>query len=155
MLNIQKSYNNLFSQLWVAYSDRLKKACLSMKYDIGFRYKNDDNFEKGAKKFVGEYKDIDAKGLVDMAREDRNIWQNLLAKIRNDFLEHKKIDFSQIQTYYQADNALTIFNNCSGSIVDTLVILLRSKLAPGIDVYEIPRDQRDPIIPKKFGFRFT
>jgi hypothetical protein len=86
-------------------------------------------------------------------RNDRREWQNDLALFRNEHLEHQRpVDRELLARFYRSDSAETAFENVWQAIEDITVQLLVPYLPPGIALVEIPDDERDPIVPRRFGF---
>ena len=159
IINLNKHYFNLFNHLWVAYKDRMPKVTELLGFDIGFLFQNEKNFNEGVEKFLsskGDLPGIDVN-FTDMLGDERRTWQNILGEIRNNYLEHKKVEDKEVQKHFNLETAEAVFNNCWQAIEDILVILLRTGLPlyAGIDIVEIPLEKRDPSIPKRFQFIST
>lgn len=159
VINLQKSYTNLFNHLWVAYKDRMLKVAALLGFNIGFSFQKKKDFLTEAKKFLSEKSGIPGidSHFIDMLVNERQSWQSILAEIRNNYLEHKKLDPKVVEKHFNITTAETIFSNCWQAIEDITVILLRTGLPlhTGIDIAEIPEKDRDPNIPKRFQFVVT
>ncbi|MFA5871418.1 MAG: hypothetical protein WC858_01735 [Parcubacteria group bacterium] len=153
LVDLDKAYNALYERLWVAYKDRMQKVAALMGFNLGFLFQNDQLFEQGINNFVEKHNKIPSDFLA-IIRTNRNIWQNALAKFRNDFLEHNKLNKNDVDHFFKLGAAETIFNNCWRLVEYILVSLMIEKLHPGIGIAEIPDDKRDPSRPTKFQLYF-
>jgi len=159
VINLQKHYINLFNHLWVAYKDRMPKVVGLIGFDIGFLFQNEKDFEEGTGGFLKKNEilsGIDYQ-FINMLRDERKTWQNILAKIRNDYLEHKKLNQKEVERHFNLETAEIIFNNCWQAVEEIMVVFLRTGLPlyAGIDIAEIPLEKRDLKNPKRFQFVST
>lgn len=147
------AYSSFYVHLWRAYKDRFQKGLPpALGYDIGFLWRSDVRFDAGAARFQAEHREVGAQ-LIEMLRDDRRAWQQKLALFRNEHLEHKqqlKPEF--VVTFYTLAGAELAFENVWQTIEDISVILLIPHLAHGIELAEIPDSERDPAVPRRFGF---
>lgn len=150
---IGAAYSSFYVHLWRAYKDRFQKSVPpALGYDIGFLWGSDNTFEEGAAAFLTAHPEVDA-GLLELLRNDRREWQNDLAIFRNEHLEHQRpVDPALLATFYRPDSAETSFENVWQAIEDITVQMLRPHLAAGVELVEIPEDERDPVVPRRFGF---
>ncbi len=150
---LRAAYSSFYVHLWRACKDRFQKSVPpALGYDIGFLWGNDRTFEAGAAKFLAAHPEVDA-GLVEMLRNDRREWQNDLALFRNEHLEHQRpVDPALLATFYRPDSAETAFENVWQAIEDITAQLLSAHLPLGVELVEIPENERDPIVPRRFGF---
>jgi hypothetical protein len=150
---ITAAYSGFYVHLWRAYKDRFQNSVPPvLGYDIGFLWGSDKTFESGATAFAAAHPEVDA-GLLEMMRTDRRKWQNDLALFRNEHLEHQRpVDRELLARFYRSDSAETAFENVWHAIEDITVQLLVPYLPPGIALVEIPEDERDPVVPRRFGF---
>ncbi len=132
----------------------MQKATDLLGFNLGFLFQKDGNFKKGCKKFLKKHSRID-EGFIRMLENERDVWQNKVMTIRNQYIEHQKLDLKQVEKYFTLENAELTFNNCWQAIEDILVILMRTGLPTGIDIAVIPEEKRDRNCPKKYSFRFT
>jgi hypothetical protein len=124
----------------------------ALGYDIGFLWGNEATFETGATAFAAAHPEVDP-GLIEMMRNDRREWQNDLALFRNEHLEHQRpVDHELLVRFYRPDSAATAFDNVWQAIEDITVQLLVPCLPVGVELVEIPDDERDPVVPRRFGF---
>ena len=151
---ITAAYSGFYVHLWRAYKDRFQKSVPpALGYDIGFLWGNEATFETGATAFAAAHPEVDP-GLVAMMRKDRRDWQNDLALFRNEHLEHQRpVDRALLEKFYRLDSAETSFENVWQAIEDITVQLLIPYVPAGVELVEIPEDQRDPVVPQRFGFR--
>jgi len=151
---LQAAYSSFYVHLWRAYKDRFQKSVPpALGYDVGFLWANDKTFEAGAATFLAAHPAV-GTGLVEMLGNDRREWQNDLATFRNEHLEHQQpVDPALLATFYRLDSAETAFENVWQAIEDITAQLLSAHFPPGIELVEIPENERDPIVPRRFGFR--
>lgn len=159
ILNLEKGYSNLYDHLWVGYKDRMPKAVALLGFEIGFLFKSEKDFEKGMSRFLQENSGIiglDSR-FAEMLRDERATWQNMLGSIRNDYIQHKKIDSKDVRVLFNPEAAERVFNNCWQAIEDILIVFLRTGLPhhAGVDIAEIPVEKRNPEFPKRFQFVST
>lgn len=158
IINLDKNYTNLFDHLWVAYKDRMPKVAELMGFNIGFLFQNEKNFEEGSRKFLLEKNGVAGidSYFIDLLRNHRDAWQNVLGTIRNDYLQHKKINQKEIEKYFTLEMAEIFFDNCWQAMEDILVILLRTgmPLYAGMDIAEVSK-KRDPKAVQRFIFVST
>jgi hypothetical protein len=147
------AYSAFYVHLWRAYKDRFQKEVpAALGYDIGFLWRSDNEFEAGVEQFLRNHPEVDTQ-LIDMMRDDRRIWQNKLALFRNEHLEHKReLDTAFVGTFYTLAGAELAFENVWRAIEDISVMLLVPHLAPGITLVEIAEAERDPAMPRRYGF---
>jgi hypothetical protein len=151
-LPLGKAYANLYGHLWQARKDRWQKVAAVLGYNVGFIFQADAEFELGALAFSKSHPNVDA-AFVDMARQDRATWQNALATIRNEHLEHRaQVDPRLIQAFFRPDSARTTFDNVWQAIEEATMLLLESLLPGGVEIVEIREADRDPSCPKRYGF---
>lgn len=75
------------------------------------------------------------------------------AVIRNDHLEHRKpLPENFVGAFYTLEQAELIFANAWQAMEGISAVLLQTMLPAGVFLREIPEDERDPTIPKRFGF---
>lgn len=150
---ITAAYSGFYVHLWRAYKDRFQRSVPpALGYDIGFLWGNEATFETGATAFAAAHPEVDA-GLIEMMRNDRREWQNDLALFRNEHLEHQRpVDRELLVRFYRPDSAATAFDNVWQAIEDITVQLLVPCLPAGVELVEIPDDERDPVVPRRFGF---
>jgi len=154
--NLNKSYYNLYDHLWDAYKDRMQVVANLLGFNMGFLFQNNKEFKKGCEIFLKKHTGIDNE-FINMLENERDTWQKIVMKIRNDYLKHKKPDSKQLEKYFTFENAELTFNNSWQAIEDILVVLMRTglQLDAGIDIAEIPEEKRDPNCPKRFRFCAT
>ena len=147
----QKDYIDLHNHLWVAYKDRMQIVFKNSQFNIGFLFQKDDQFEQGLEKLKLNFPSL-TENFFNFITENRNTWQKDIAMIRNDFSQHKKIDPEIAKKYFTPENADTIFNNIwiavERIILNFLVLEFPSN---GLKIVEIPKQERDPKMPKKYG----
>jgi hypothetical protein len=151
-LDVARSYASLYGYLWQAYKDRFQAAMKALGLDIGFLFQKEATFEKHAAELVATRPELG--DLIDLMRRDRRDFKNELAVYRNDYLEHrvKEPDPKLIAKFHRLDSAENTFENVWQAIEDYVALYVIANLPAGIQVIEIPEEQRDPSRPTRFGF---
>jgi hypothetical protein len=105
-----------------------------------------------AQEFLSQHPGVE-EAFIEMLVDGRTSWQDKFAVIRNDHLEHRKpLPEKFVAAFYTLEQAELIFANAWQAIEDIAAVLLKTLLPPGVFLREIPEDERDPAIPKRFGF---
>ena len=156
IITINKSYYNLYNNLWVAYKDGMQRVVKLLGFDVGFLFQKENQFKQGCENFLKQHPNVN-QAFTKMLADVRKSWQNILSTIRNYYLEHKILDIKKVERFFTIENAELLFCNCWQAIEMILVILLRTgmPLDKGIDIAEIPEKERDPDCPKRFRFVMT
>jgi len=150
-LDISRSYASLYGYLWTAYKDRFQAAMKALGLDIGFLYQKDAAFEKRAAELVADRPEL--SDLVDLMRRDRQEFQKALAWYRNTHLEHRTGDPDpRVASFHRLDSAETMFENVWQAMEDYVAMYVVANLPPALQLEEIPENERDPIVPKRFRF---
>ncbi|MDD2758322.1 MAG: hypothetical protein PHD72_03040 [Patescibacteria group bacterium] len=152
IVTMRKQYMDLYNHLSAAYKDRMQMIFKNNDFDIDFLFKNEQNFELGMKKFKLSTPSLPKKFYSDISNF-RNTWQrNLIANIRNDFLQHRK-DREIEDEFFTREKAIQMFDDVWKAIeyivYHFLIIKFPIKI---ISIIEIPEDQRDPQMPKRYCF---
>jgi hypothetical protein len=150
VIEVTKTYETLYGHLWRAFRDRFPPAMKALGLDLGFTYKNDKQFEKGAAGLLARRPEL--SDLVDLMRRDRADFQNRLAEYRNRYLEHRKrrVDPNLLADFHHPGSAKNTFENVWQAIEDHVVLYVIANLPPGFHVVEIPEEERDPTRPTRF-----
>lgn len=150
---LNRNYYDLYNRLWAAYKDRMQKVVRLLGFDLGFLFQKENQFSRGCKNFLKKHPNINP-AFTKMLRDERKSWQNILSTIRNNYLEHKGLETKRVERFFTIDNAEILFQNCWQAIEDIIVVLLRTgmPLHIGIDIAEIPEEERAPSCPKRFRF---
>lgn len=154
LVNQKKAYQDLYGYCWKSYKDRMPKILETLGIDIGFLFKKEEKFNIGAEEFKKKYPKIGDE-FIRMVKADRITWQNTVAKVRNNYIEHKEDDASsdkKMNYYFNPNTAKLVFDNCWQAIEDIVVICLTTKLVPGVQIGLIPATEFDNRCPKKFSF---
>jgi len=145
LMNRKQAYEDFFRTLWHAYKDLFQSAIRGMGFDIGFLFRPDNEFEKEAKKsFDPEF--------VSFFRQQRADWQNDLKRVRNDYLEHRKLDWKDVKRFYRVEAAEKFFEGVWTTAEEIFIGLIESRFPPMCGIREIPVEKRDPNYPLRFGF---
>ena len=150
-LNRRQNYEDFTISLWRAYKDLMPRAVKLMGFDIGFLFQNDTIFEKGLTAFVSA-RPKDLTPFRPYLRAQRDKWQNELARFRN-FLEHKSdANPSAFKSRYEPSHAEELFDAAWQAIAEVLAALISMHFPPGVTLVEIPPEQRNAALPRRFGF---
>jgi hypothetical protein len=149
-----KYCDDMYKSLWTAYKDRMKSTARLMGYDLGFLFQKDLAFEDGCKEFPKAHPEVSHELIIRM-KGNRTTWQPDLARFRNEYLEHQKVKREDVAVFYSLEHAELTFRNVWITIEELLVILLATKLSPKMCLREIPEAERNPQVPKRFGFAWT
>ena len=126
-------------------------AMKALGLDIGFLYQKDAAFENRAAELVADRPEL--SDLVDLMRRDRQEFQKALAWYRNTHLEHRTGDpDSRVASFHRLDSAETMFENVWQAMEDYVAMYVVANLPPALQLEEIPEDERNPIVPKRFRF---
>jgi len=148
-LDRQKDYYDLHNHLWAAYKDRMPLVFKNSKFDVGFIFQKDANFETGLKKLKKDFP-ILTDDFCRTVAEDRNTWQKDMAMIRNDYIQHKKIESEVAEIFFTLENSEIIFQNIWLAIEQIILNFLVLEFPSSLKIIEIPKSQRDPTMPKKY-----
>jgi hypothetical protein len=147
-----KNYDDLYRYLVRALKDRTQAAAKAIGYDIGFLFQQDKTFEKGCQEFGQKYPELPTSG--DWLKNVR-VSTEKLAAIRNNFLEHQSHPRTEFMDYYKPDVAQVLFDSAWQEAEGMLAIFISKHFHPGVTLRIIPEKERDPDLPKKFGFAWT
>jgi len=142
----QAEYVAFYNSIWWAYKDRFQLFMKELGFDIGFIFQDDKNFEKGAKKFVEDHPN--ASEFIEVARNDRKIWQNQLAIHRNAL--HSGDRRNEKHDLDNPADARMIFDNVWQAIEEDFAYLGEKIMDEAWTLVEVPEEQRDETIPVRF-----
>jgi hypothetical protein len=151
LLTKTKQFDDMCKSLWSAYKDRMQSVTRLMGYDIGFLFQKDSVFEEGCKEFVKVHPEV-SEELIARMKGNRATWQPELARFRNDYLEHQKIQREDVAAFYSLPRAEETFRNVWITVEEILVLLMAAGLHPMTCLREIPENERNPSNPLRFGF---
>jgi hypothetical protein len=149
---IEGAFSSFYVHLWRAYKDRFQRFVRTLGFDIGFLWMKAKDFNAIAPKFLAKHPELD-ETFLKMLADERRSWQDPFAVIRNDHLEHRKpLPPEFVAAFYTLEQAELVFSNVWEAMEDIAVVLLQTMIAAPFVVREIPANERDPSIPKRFGF---
>lgn len=149
---LDAAFSAFYVHLWRAYKDRFQKLVRTLGFDVGFLWMKAKDFNEIAPKFLAKHPNVD-EAFVELLVDERTSWQDKFAVIRNDHLEHRKpLPEKFVAAFYTLEQAELLFANAWQAMEDIAAVLLQTLLPPGISLREIPENERDPTIPKRFGF---
>jgi hypothetical protein len=146
LMNRKQAYEDFFRTLWHAYKDLFQSAVRGIGFDIGFLFKSDGEFEKGLQN------SNTGSDFADYLRQQRADWQNDLKRVRNDYLEHRKLDWEDVKSFYCVEVAEKFFTGVSITAEEVLIGLIHNRLPPICGIVEIPESERDSNYPLRFQF---
>lgn len=151
VLNRMQLYEDFSRVLWHGYKDLMPRATILTGFDMGFLFRNDADFEKGAIDFNKQHPSLIMQ-LCDHLRNQRTNWQNGLSKFRNHFLEHRKEEQNKFGKYYQPGEAEVLFDSAWRTMSDVLAVCIESHFPASFSIEEIPMAERIPIMQRRFRF---
>jgi hypothetical protein len=153
-LKKEQVYADFMRTLWHGYRDLLPKAADEMGFDITFIFRKASEFEKGLTAFLNHHPAINefVKLFPDYLRQQRATGQNDLARVRNDYLEHRKLEWEDVRHAYCVAKSEMFFERAWTTASDILVVLIVSKFPPRFGIAEIPVAERNPKWPDQFKF---
>jgi hypothetical protein len=152
-LNKEKDYIDLHNYLWAAYKDRMQIVFKGTSFDVGFLFDKPDRFQPGMDKLKLAFPSL-SDDFFNQITSDRNTWQEDIKTIRNDYIQHKKIDPEIASKYFTPQNAEVIFNNIWLAIENLILNFLVQEFPQTFGITDIPESQRDPSMPKRYVIDF-
>lgn len=149
LLDRSRAYNSLYSSLWAAYKDRWRTAMRTINFDMGFLFVNESNFEARFKSFAESHSSLDVGSLKEMALADQTTWQKKFVDYRNHEIEHRTGE-QDVAFFENLHSAEASFYNTWRTIEDWTIRALQEFVKPPLHIYEVPKADRDPAIPKKY-----
>jgi hypothetical protein len=153
-LEMVKVYRELYSHLWVAYKDRFQKLMKDLHYDVSFVFHNDNGFAQKAAEFMKNYPDVDPE-LIDRLQEDKAGWHKALRTFRDDGEHNTDGPTFEGHPMQSLRNAEVIFSNTWHAMEDIFVCCMQDDFGKQLTVFEIPKEDRDPSMPKKYKLGLT
>ena len=147
----RQAYENFMGTLWQGYKNFLPKATREMGFDTGFIFQSDSKFEAGIGRFVTTHPAV-PKDFGRFLQQQRARWQGELSHVRNNYVDHRNVEWDDVKKLYCIDQAERFFDSAWTAAEDILGCLICSRLPPQIGVREIPVAQRNPSFPDRFGF---
>jgi hypothetical protein len=152
---LDAAFSSFYVHLWRAYKDRFQKFVRTLGFDLGFLWMKAKDFNAIAPKFLAKHPDVDA-AFIEMLINERMSWQDKFSVIRNEHLEHRKaLPANFVAAFYTLEQAELLFANAWQAMEDIAAVLLAMLLPQGVVLREVPEAERDPAIPKRFGFAMT
>lgn len=109
-------------------------------------------FEKGCQEFGKKYPELPTFG--DWVKSVRVSTEKLIA-IRNNFLEHQNYPRGEFMDYYKPGVAQALFDCVWQEAEGMLAVFISKHFPREVKLRIIPENERDPALPKKFGFAWT
>jgi len=148
-----KNYDDLYRYLVRAFKDRTQAAAEAIGYDIGFLFQKDPAFEKGCQELGQKYPEL-PPGFGNWFKHVRVSTQKLLT-IRNFYLEHQSYPRREFMDYYKPEVAQVLFDCTWQKAEGMLALFISKRFPPDVKLRIIPENERDPNLPKKFGFAWA
>lgn len=139
----QAEYVAFYNSVWWAYKDRFQLFMKELGFDIGFIFQDEKNYEKGSTKFVKDHPD--AAEFIDVARNDRKSWQNVLATHRNTL--HSGDRRNQKHDLDNPSDARMIFDNIWQAIEENFLYLGEKVMDDSWTIVRVPEEHRDKNVP--------
>lgn len=153
-LETAKAYRDLYGHLWVAYKSRFQELMKLLGYDIGFIFDKDAKFDQLAVAFMAAHPGA-TPHLIERIKEDKNTWQKALYTYRNDGEHNIKEPTFNGHPMHSLENAEVIFSNTWHAIEDVFVHCMEEEFGKQLTIFEIPKEDRDQGIPKKYKVGLT
>lgn len=153
-LETAKAYRDLYGHLWVAYKSRFQELMKLLGYDIGFIFDKDTKFAQLSTAFLAAHPGVDPH-LTERIKEDKSSWQKALYTYRNDGEHNVKEPTFNEHPMHSLENAEAIFSNTWHAIEDIFVCSMQEEFGKQLTIFEIPEEDRDPAIPKKYKVGVT
>lgn len=147
-----KNYDDLYRYLVRALKDRTQAAAKAIGYDVGFLFQQDKAFDKGCLEFGQNHPELPTFG--EWLKHVRVLTEKLAA-IRNNFLEHQNYPRTEFMDYYKPEVAQVLFDSAWQEAEGMLAIFISKHFPPSVILRIIPENERDPDLPKKFGFAWA
>lgn len=151
LVNKFQQYEDFARKLWKAYKDLTQRAASAMGFDIGFLFQKETKFEEGLKVFRAAFPAA-PPSLEGYFREVRDLWQNDLARFRNEFLEHQKGSRQEHLKFYDPNYVNSLFDAVPRIIGDVLVLLMNLRMPPRCHIVEHDDKIDGPGWPNRFRF---
>ncbi len=150
VIETNEAFEALYGHLWRAHHDRFPSAMRVLGLDIDFLYGNDKKFERGARRLLAQRPELG--DLVELMRRDRAEFESRFAAYRNKYLEHRKgrANLQLRDEFHRLESAELMFENVWQAMEDYVVLCAKVHMPPGIQVIEIPENERDPARPMRF-----
>lgn len=148
VLNRRQQFEDFTSALWRAYKTLTPKAAKLLEFDIGFLFQDSSKFESGAAAFSAAHPD--RATVTEYLRIQRANWQDALGRFRNEFIEHRGAEREEFAKFYELQTAESLFSAVWRTIADLLPAFIDANLIGIAGIEEIPLDERDPKIPRRF-----
>jgi hypothetical protein len=150
-MNRRQAYEHFMGTLWQGYKNFLPKATREMGFDIGFLFQEAAKFEKGITRFRATHPTV-PKDFDGFLRLQKDGWQKTLSDVRNNYREHRKLDWDDVKEFYCVEQAEKFFESAWTAAEDILACLIYNKFPPQFGIREIPLADRNPKYPDRFEF---
>jgi|GEM_PF-3431672 len=149
LMDLRKEYFSFYDRLWAAYKDRMQRIIIALGYDLGFVFADDNKFKARSGKFTSSYPKM-PKEFIEQIEKNRIAWQSAVVRFRNEYAQHQTVFEKDVQELLSLRSAEICFQNCWTLIEFILVHLMCLNLYGWVGVAEIPKEERDFSVPKKF-----
>lgn len=150
-MNRRQAYEHFMGTLWQGYKNFLPKATVAMGFDTGFLFQKAAKFEKGITKFRANHPEVPID-FDRFLRLQKDGWQDTLSNVRNNYREHRKLEWDDVKDYYCVEQAEKFFESAWTTAEAIISCLLCTKLPSQFGIVEIPASKRDPNFPDRFQF---
>jgi hypothetical protein len=160
-IHVENAYETFYGHLWRAHKTSFQSAMKILGLDIGFLFKKDANFEKGAADLLDQRPEL--ADLVELMRADRATYQSELGNYCDE-VEHGGGTTMEVRArFHRLDSAETSFQNVRQAMQKYVTLFVDAALPPGLCIIEIPEAHRciieipeahrDPAAPVRFQVR--
>jgi hypothetical protein len=150
-MNRRQAYEHFMGTLWQGYKNFLPKATQEMGFKTGFMFQDDSKFEKGVTTFRANHPTV-PEDFNRFLRIQRTGWQGRLSNIRNNYVEHRNLEWDDVKEFYCVEQAEKFFDSAWTTAEDILACLIYNRFPPQFGLREIPVAERNPSFPDKFEF---
>jgi hypothetical protein len=145
-MNRRQAYAHFMGTLWQGYKNFLLKATGAMGFDIGFLFQEAAKFEKGITRFRANHPMV-PNDFDRFLRLQKDGWQKSLSDVRNNYIEHRHLEWDDVKGYYCVEQAEQFFESAWTAAEDILGCLIYSRFPQQFGVREIPVGQTQPQLP--------
>lgn len=147
-------FYNFITKLHTAVKD-IQNVTIILWYDLWFFYKKDIEFTKGVELFFKEHPY--SSNLLEMLKSDR-IWYSKLAQIRN-LYNHHGYKLGGVEHNFEKYiitlppeiwDIWVLWENSRKFIEDLIITLFSFQIEYPLEIFKIPKEERDPKNPIKY-----
>ncbi|MEJ0073058.1 MAG: hypothetical protein WDN27_03185 [Candidatus Saccharibacteria bacterium] len=149
-IEVSKAYRDLYGHLWAAYKGRFQDFMKLLEYNIHFIFDKDSKFDSLAANFTVAHPNVNGE-LIERVRSDRATWHEALHTYRDDGEHNVKKPLFTGHPMHSLHTAEVIFSNTWHAIEDVFIHCMEEELGEQLTIFEIPKERRDTMVPKKYA----